>query len=80
MGLMAEKGWGDAMVVWCGGRQSTRLGDSNAPLKRFYIRSFGRLYVLPSFYRGWLLLAATTGLYNWVLRWVLGTAADEMSR
>lgn len=37
------------------------LGDSNAPLKRFYIRRFGRLYVLPSFYRGWLLVVGESG-------------------
>lgn len=36
-------------------------GDSNAPLKRFYIRRFGRLYVLPSFYRGWLLVVGGDG-------------------
>lgn len=49
------------------------MGDSNAPLKRFYIRGFGRLYVLPSFYRGWLLLLLMPLL-------LLLLVADEMSR
>lgn len=56
------------------------LGDSNAPLKRFYIRRFGRLYVLPSFYRGWLLVVGESGGGGTRGGGRGGGAAREMSR
>lgn len=42
-------------------------GDSNAPLKRFYIRAFDRPYVLPCFYRAGLARRYSSQPARWLL-------------
>ena len=42
-------------------------GDSNAPLKRFYISTFDRPYVLPCFYRAKLARRHSSQLVRWLV-------------